>query len=178
MNTIHQGSEGAGGVVQHVAVQLTETNNKLERVTQRVREDDAVDTQEGQGPPEDGGDGLHGDDEGVLSEVARVGEGVLLPQLAEEVEAGGHAVEVVGEVALEEEVDAAAEGEPQGGEDVTAGEAGPDAGDDGQGGGEDGSAAGGEVGDEHGRGDGVGCVAGHGDAQGEVGVSPVKGGSS
>ena len=57
-------------------------------------------------------DCLHAQDEGVLGQVARVAEGVLLPQLAKQILHAAHAPEVVGEVALEERVDAAAQHEP------------------------------------------------------------------
>lgn len=72
----------ARGVVKHVTVQLTQADDYLERVTERVLLDDAPGTDEGEGTPEEGRDGLHTDDEGILGQVARVGEGILLPELA------------------------------------------------------------------------------------------------
>ena len=54
------------------------------------------------------GDSLHAQNESVLGQVARVAEGVLLPQLAKQVLHAAHVPEVVGKVALEERVDAAA----------------------------------------------------------------------
>lgn len=59
-----------------------------------------------------GSNGLHAQDEGVLGEVAGVAEGVLLPELAKQVLHAAHVPEVVGKVALEERVDAAAQHEP------------------------------------------------------------------
>ena len=75
-----------------------------EGVAQRVVGDDEVDAGEGHGAPEDGGDGLHADGEGVLAHVARVREGVFLPQLAEDVRLAGHVEGVVGEVAWQASV--------------------------------------------------------------------------
>lgn len=64
-------------------------------------------------------DRLHAQHKGVLGQVARVAQGVLLPQLAEQVVGAAHATEVVGKVALEERVDAAAQDEPHDGREVT-----------------------------------------------------------
>lgn len=44
-------------------------------------------------------DGLHAKDEGVRGQVARVGEGVLLPELSEEVLFWAHQGVIEGEVA-------------------------------------------------------------------------------
>lgn len=55
-----------------------------------------------------GGEGLHAEDEGVGGHVAGVGEGVLFPELAEEIRHACHACVVEHEVAFEEEVDGAA----------------------------------------------------------------------
>lgn len=89
---------GGGGVVEDVAVELAEADDELQGVAQGGAGDDAPGADEGEGAPEDGGDGLHGDDEGVAGEVARVGEGVLLPQLAEDVHLIGHGGVVVRKV--------------------------------------------------------------------------------
>jgi hypothetical protein len=50
---------------------------------------------------------FHAEDEGIGDHIPRVGQGVLLPQLAEEVGPAGHAAVVEDEVALEENVDGA-----------------------------------------------------------------------
>lgn len=63
---------------------------------------------EGERAPAPGGDGLHGHDEGVRGEVPRVGHGVLLPELREDVLGAREGGEVEGVVAFEEEVDGAA----------------------------------------------------------------------
>lgn len=57
-------------------------------------------------------DRLHAENKGVLGEVARVAQRVLLPQLAEEVVHAAHVPEVVGKVALKERVYASAQDEP------------------------------------------------------------------
>ncbi len=57
-------------------------------------------------------DGFHAQDKSILGQVARVAQRVLLPQLAEQILHAAHASEVVGEVALEERVDAPAQHEP------------------------------------------------------------------
>lgn len=54
------------------------------------------------------GDGLHALYKRVLGQIPRVGERVFLPELAEEVLPAADALEVVCEVAFEDEVDAAA----------------------------------------------------------------------
>lgn len=112
-------------VIQDVAVELAERDNELERVAERVVDGDQVGGDEGEGSPEGlralvvrgrrveltySRDGLHAQDKGVLGQVARVAEGVLLPQLAKQILHAAHALEVVGKVALEEQVDAAARG--------------------------------------------------------------------
>nr|POE86489.1 hypothetical protein CFP56_46673 [Quercus suber] len=72
------------------------------------------------GAPEEGGDALHAHDERVAGEVARVGEGVLLPHLADEGLRRAQRHEVRGVVALEEDVDAARQHEPHDGEQLAA----------------------------------------------------------
>jgi len=57
-------------------------------------------------------DRLHAEHEGVLGEVARVAQRILLPQLAEQIVEATHVPEVVGKVALKERVDAAAQHKP------------------------------------------------------------------
>jgi hypothetical protein len=73
-----------------------------------------------------GGDSLHAEHKGVLGQVARVAQAVLLPQLAEQILHAAHGAEVVGEVALEKGVDAAAQDEPHDGREVAVAERGPD----------------------------------------------------
>lgn len=48
-----------------------------------------------------GGDGLHAENEGVRGQVARVGEGVLLPELSKEILFRAHQGVVDGEVACD-----------------------------------------------------------------------------
>lgn len=165
---VHEHGEGAGGVVQDVAIDLADADDELERVAQGVAGHDGVGDEEGDGAPEEGGDGLHGDEERVLGEVAGVGEGVLLPELAEEVELAGHVLEVVGEVAFKESVDEAAEDEPQGGKHLPAAQVGSLALDQKVRGHEDGTATQAEVRDELQRIHRVGRIPGDDDPQGVV----------
>ena len=74
-----------------------------------------------------GSDRLHAQHKGVLGQVARVAQGVLLPQLAKQVVGAAHVAEVVGKVALEEGVDGAAQDEPHNGRHVTRAGIGPQA---------------------------------------------------
>lgn len=89
----------ANNVVQHITIELAHADEQLERVSPGVVRDGGVGDEEGQRAPEEGGDGFHADNKGVLSHVARVGEGVLLPKLTEQVGFAGHVKVVVGEVA-------------------------------------------------------------------------------
>jgi len=86
-------------------------------------------------------DRLHAQHKGVLGQVARVAQGVLLPQLAKQVVCAAHVAEVVGKVALEERVDAAAEHKPQDGRVVGSAGVRPRALDHGVGAAEDGGNA-------------------------------------
>lgn len=98
-NVVDDLLERADGVVQDVAVQLAQADDELERVAQRVLGNDEVDADEGHWAPENSSDGLHADGEGVLGHVARVREGVFLPELAEDVCLAGHVECIVGKVA-------------------------------------------------------------------------------
>lgn len=53
------------------------------------------------------GDGLHAQDEGIRGQIARIRERVFLPELTKQILGDHHAGMVVGEVALEEQVDGA-----------------------------------------------------------------------
>jgi hypothetical protein len=79
-----------------------------------------------------GGDRLHAEHKGVLGQVARVAQAVLLPQLAKQILHAAHGAEVVGEVALEKGVDASAQDEPHDGREVAVAERGPDPLDEGE----------------------------------------------
>lgn len=93
--------EGAGGVVQDVAVELAQADDDLERVAHGQVLDNAVGAEEGEGAPEEGRHRLHAHDKGILSQVARVGEGVLLPELAKDVSSASHVGKVEREVAYQ-----------------------------------------------------------------------------
>lgn len=98
-NVVDNLLERADGVVQDVAVQLAQADDELEGVAQRVLGNDEVDAEEGHWAPENSSDGLHADGEGVLGHVARVREGVFLPQLAKDVCLASHVECIVGKVA-------------------------------------------------------------------------------
>lgn len=76
---------------------------------------------------------------------------------------------------LKEEVNAAAQGEPQGNGHVLLGKVGAHAGEDSKSRREDRAAAGREVSNEHRAGDGVRCEAGEVDAEGEIRVDGLDG---
>jgi hypothetical protein len=137
--------EHGGGVVEDVAVELAERDDELERVADGVVVGDEAGGDEGERAPEClrrvlvpahsialgawttySSDRLHTQHKGVLGEVARVAQAVLLPQLAEQVLHAAHGAEVVGEVALEKGVDAAAEDEPHDGREVAVAQRRPD----------------------------------------------------
>jgi hypothetical protein len=63
-------------------------------------------------------DSLHAEDKGILCQVPRVAQTVLLPQLSKQILHASHGPEVDGEVSLEKGVDAAAEHEPHDGGQV------------------------------------------------------------
>lgn len=98
-NVVDDLLERADGIVQDVAVQLAQADDELEGVAQRVVDNDEVDAEEGHWAPENSSDGLHADGEGVLGHVARVREGVFLPELAEDVCLAGHVECIIGKVA-------------------------------------------------------------------------------
>ena len=62
-DVINKLSKGASGIVQDIAIELAKADNHLQRVAERVVQNNAVGAQERQGSPEDGGDGFHADDE-------------------------------------------------------------------------------------------------------------------
>lgn len=62
--------EVASTKVQHIAVDLSNADDKLDRVSQRMLLDDTPCAKERHGTPEEGGYGFHGDEEGILGEVA------------------------------------------------------------------------------------------------------------
>lgn len=65
-----------------------------------------------------GSDCLHAQHKRILGQIARVAQTVLLPQLAKQVLLTAHPPEVVGKVALEEQMNAAAKNEPHDGRQV------------------------------------------------------------
>jgi hypothetical protein len=88
-----------------------------------------------------GGDSLHAEHKGVLGQVPRVAQTVLLPQLAKEILHAAHGPEVVGEVALEKGVNAATQHKPHDGREITVAECRPHPLDEGIGNAKDDSAA-------------------------------------
>lgn len=58
-------------------------------------------------------DRLHTENKGILGQISRVGQGVLLPQLAKNGLKTAHGAKVDDIVALKEEVDASAQDEPE-----------------------------------------------------------------
>jgi hypothetical protein len=90
--------ERADGVVQDVTIQLAQADDELEGMAQRMVDNDEVDAEEGHWAPEDSSDGFHADGEGVLGHVARIREGVFLPELAEDVCLAGHVECIIGKV--------------------------------------------------------------------------------
>lgn len=97
-NVVYNLLERADGVVQDVTVQLAQADDELERVSQRVVDNDEVDTEEGHWAPENSSDGFHANSEGVLGHVARIRQGIFLPELAEDVCLAGHVECIVGKV--------------------------------------------------------------------------------
>lgn len=72
-------------VVQCIPVQLTETYDELQRVPQRVPKDNIVGTNKRERPPKESSNGFHADDEGVISKVTGVRQGVLFPKLTKNI---------------------------------------------------------------------------------------------
>jgi hypothetical protein len=179
------------GVVEDVAVELTERDDQLQRVAERVIVGDEGGGNEGARTPEGlsycvstnssvcacaemektySSDSLHAEHKGVLGQIARVAQAVLLPQLAKQVLHAAHGAEVVGKVALEEGVDAAAEHKPHDGGQVAVAERRSDALDERVRDAEDGGTAGGKHADQLKRVPFVGEVARDLGLDGVVGV--------
>ena len=105
----------ARGIVEHVAVELAQRHNDLQRMAQGVLGRNHVCHDKRQGAPADlsqrlaiqykpyswnrqdsyRSDGLHTEHKWVLGQVARVGERVFLPELAEDGLQAAHGAEVV-----------------------------------------------------------------------------------
>lgn len=92
-------AEEAGAVVEEVAVDLAQADDELQRESDRVVLDDGPGQEEREGAPGERSDALHAYQERVLGEVAGVGEGVLLPELGEEVVLGSELGKVDSKVA-------------------------------------------------------------------------------
>lgn len=73
-----------GGVVEHIAIDLGDADDDQEGVPPGCPVEQAPDHKQAAGAIEEGSDGLHGDDKGVAGGVARVGVGVLLPDIRQE----------------------------------------------------------------------------------------------
>lgn len=69
-NAMNNLVEVASTKVQHIAVELSNADDKLDRVSQRMLLDDTPCAEKRHGTPEEGGYGFHGDEEGILGEVA------------------------------------------------------------------------------------------------------------
>ena len=104
----------AGRKVERVPVELADGRDQRRKVPPGASDAVLVRGEGAQRAHEKGGDELHADGEGVARGVPRVGLGVLLPDLCQEVEPGARAEEgaVEDDVALDDEVDEGREAEP------------------------------------------------------------------
>lgn len=69
-NAINDLVEVASTKVQQIAVELSNADDQLDRVSEGMLLDDAPCAKERHWTPEEGGYGFHGNEEGVLSEVS------------------------------------------------------------------------------------------------------------
>jgi hypothetical protein len=71
-NAMNNLVEVASPKVQNIAVELTDADDQLNRVSERMLLDDTPCAEERHWTPEESGYGFHGNEEGILGEVARV----------------------------------------------------------------------------------------------------------
>lgn len=69
-NAMNNLIEVASTKVQHITIKLSNADDQLDRVSQRMLLDDTPRAKERHETPEEGGYGFHGDEEGILCEVA------------------------------------------------------------------------------------------------------------
>ena len=90
---MHMFNKPTRAIVEHHAVQMPRADGELEEVASResflvglfiAGGCCEVGGEQREGAPGDHGHGLDAEDQGVRGEVARVGEGVLFPELGEE----------------------------------------------------------------------------------------------
>lgn len=92
-------AEEAGTIVEEVAVDLAQADDELQRESDRVVLDGGPGQEKREGTPDERSDALHTHEERVLGEITRVGEGVFLPELGEEMVLSGELGKVDGKVA-------------------------------------------------------------------------------
>lgn len=98
-NVVDDLLESADSIVENITIQLAQADDDLEGVAERVVGDDEVDAEKGHGTPENSSNSLHADGEGILGHIARIREGIFLPQLAKDVCPTSHVKGIVGEIA-------------------------------------------------------------------------------
>lgn len=116
--------EEARGIVKNVAIELPQRDNQLQRVPQRMPQNDHGSHNYAAGSPEDRGHRLHAQDESIIGQVSRVRESVLLPHLADERLLGPQCCVVASIVTFEKDVNRSREDKPHGRDQFLSGQVG------------------------------------------------------